>query len=46
MVDGLGSLEETSLNDVATRVEEFPLHVFARPGSAWQLIHQRRSRGA
>jgi hypothetical protein len=41
MVDRLGSLEGTSLNDVATRVEEFPLHVFARPGSARRPIHQR-----
>src|SRR5918995_1301355 len=46
MVDGLGSLEGTSLNEVATHVEEFPLHVFAGPGCARQLIRQRRSRGA
>jgi hypothetical protein len=46
MVDGLGSLEGTSLNEVASHVEEFPLHVFAGPGCARQLIHQRRSRDA
>jgi hypothetical protein len=43
MIDVLGSLEGTSLNDVATRVEEFPLHVFAGPSSARLPIRQRRS---
>ena len=46
MVDGLGSLGGTSLNEIATRVEEVPSHVFARPGSARRLIHRRRSQGA
>src|SRR5215210_4509514 len=40
MVDGLGSLEGTSLNDVATRVEEFPLHVFARPAHLCPLCRR------